>query len=60
MSLARDLAAVTGWEGFLVLGQLFPYQLAMAVGGVCLVCAATMKLLLRFEGEKAVVHAEGA
>ena len=60
VSLARDLAASTGWEGFLILGQLFPYQLAMAVGGVCLVCAAAMKLLLRVGGERTVVHTEGS
>lgn len=60
VNLARDLAAFTGWEGFVSLGTLYPYQFAMAIGGASLVCAATVKLLMRISGERVIVHTEGS
>ena len=44
---ARALRDATGWDGFVVLGQMYPYQFAMAVGGVLLAIAATLRLLDR-------------
>ncbi|WAP66883.1 TRAP transporter small permease [Jiella pelagia] len=46
-SFARSLAEATGIDGLAIFGKLYPYQLAMAVGGTLVAIAAIMKLLER-------------
>ena len=44
---AKELKKMTGWDGLIVLGQMYPYQLAIAIGGVMLTIAALLRLLNR-------------
>ncbi|MCE7029602.1 TRAP transporter small permease [Jiella avicenniae] len=44
---ARTLAETTGVDGLEIFGKLYPYQLAMAVGGVLVALAAFLKLVER-------------
>jgi len=47
INLAKDLKALTGWDGMIWIGHQYPYQAAMVLGGVMLTIAALLKLLLR-------------
>jgi len=47
ISLAKDLRALTGWDGMIWLGHQYPYQAAMVLGGVLLAIAALLKLFQR-------------
>jgi TRAP-type C4-dicarboxylate transport system permease small subunit len=47
INLAKGLRALTGWDGMLWIGHLYPYQAAMAIGGVLLTIAALLKLIQR-------------
>lgn len=47
IGLAKDLKTMTGWEGMIWLGHLYPYQAAMVAGGIMLTLAALLRLLLR-------------
>ena len=47
INLAKTLRSLTGWEGIIWLGYQYPYQLAMVLGGVLLIIAAALKLILR-------------
>ena len=44
---AKDLAAATGIDGFVALGQMGTYQYAIAVGGAILAIAAVLRLISR-------------
>jgi len=44
---AKELNKMTGWGDLIVLGKMYPYQLAIAVGGVMLAIAALLRLLDR-------------
>lgn len=46
-SLSRTLAETTGIDGLEIFGKLYPYQFAMAVGGVLVAVAALLKLAER-------------
>ncbi|MCB1760600.1 MAG: TRAP transporter small permease subunit [Gammaproteobacteria bacterium] len=48
---AKALKQATGWDGLIVFGQMYPYQLAMAIGGGMLAIAALLRLLNRLSGE---------
>ena len=47
INLAKHLRDLTGWESLIWLGHQYPYQAAMALGGVMLAIAALLKLLHR-------------
>jgi TRAP-type C4-dicarboxylate transport system permease small subunit len=47
INLAKDLKALTGWDGMIWIGHQYPYQAAMVLGGVMLTIAALLKLFLR-------------
>ena len=47
INLAKDLRELTGIDQMMLLGQLYPYQAAMVVGGILLTIAALLRLLLR-------------
>jgi TRAP-type C4-dicarboxylate transport system permease small subunit len=47
INLAKALRDLTGWESMIWFGHQYPYQAAMAVGGVMLAVAALLKLLMR-------------
>ncbi|MCB1761999.1 MAG: TRAP transporter small permease subunit [Gammaproteobacteria bacterium] len=44
---AKELRRFTGWDGLILLGQMYPYQLAIAIGGLMLAIAALLRLLNR-------------
>lgn len=58
INLAKDLKALTGWEGMIWIGYQYPYQAAMILGGVLLTVAALLKFLLRIT-ENATVESAG-
>lgn len=45
---AKQLKELTGFDGLIVFGQMYPYQLSIAIGGAMLSIAALLKLLNRF------------
>lgn len=47
ISSAKALKKLTGWDELILLGQMYPYQLAIAIGGVMLSIAALLRLLNR-------------
>jgi TRAP-type C4-dicarboxylate transport system permease small subunit len=47
INLAKSLRALTGWEGLIWIGHLYPYQAAMVLGGALMTVAALLRLLLR-------------
>ena len=47
ISSAKELNKMTGWDDLIVLGKMYPYQLAIAIGGVMLAIAALLRLLNR-------------
>ena len=47
INLAKDLKALTGWDGMIWIGHLYPYQAAMVLGGVMLTAAALLKFFQR-------------
>jgi len=47
INLAKELKALTGWDGMIWIGHLYPYQAAMAIGGFLLTIAALLKLIQR-------------
>ena len=47
INLAKWLKALTGWDGMIWIGHMYPYQAAIVVGGVTLTIAALLKLLMR-------------
>ena len=48
---ARGLASATGIDGLAIFGKLYPYQLALAIGGVLVALAALVKFLDRLSSE---------
>ena len=59
INLAKDLKALTGWDGMIWLGHQYPYQAAMVLGGVMLTIASLLKLLQRVTENEAVDSAGG-
>lgn len=51
INLAKDIRAMTGWEGAMLFGQMYPYYAAMVMGGVLLVIAATIRFVQRLNGD---------
>jgi len=47
ISSSRQLSRSTGWDGLIGLGQMYPYQLAIAIGGVMLTVAAVLRAIDR-------------
>ena len=47
INLAKSLRSLTGWDGLIWLGHLYPYQAAMILGGILLAVAALLRLLKR-------------
>jgi len=47
INLAKNLKSLTGWDGMIWIGHLYPYHAAMVLGGVMLTIAALLKLFLR-------------
>lgn len=47
INLAKGLRALTGWDGMIWFGHMYPYQAAMVLGGVLLTIAALLKLIQR-------------
>lgn len=47
INLAKGLRALTGWDGMIWIGHMYPYQAAMVIGGLLLTIAALLKLILR-------------
>ena len=58
INLAKDLKALTGWDSLIWIGHQYPYQAAMVLGGIMLIIAALLKLLLRLT-ENAAVESVG-
>ena len=57
VNLSRDLTAFSGLDSLLIFGQMYPYQLAIAFGGVMLFIAASLRFLYRLllqSGDEAV------
>jgi TRAP-type transport system small permease protein len=48
INTAKELKELTGIDSLITLGQLYPYQMSIAVGGVMLTIAAVFRLLNRF------------
>jgi len=49
---AKSLRELTGWDGMIWLGHLYPYQAAIILGGGMLTIAALLKLCIRLTAEK--------
>ena len=47
INMAKWLKALTGWDGMIWIGHMYPYQAAMVIGGLLLTIAALLKLILR-------------
>lgn len=47
INVSRDLKELTGIESFLTLGEMYPYQMSMAIGGVMFTIAAFVRFLNR-------------
>lgn len=45
---AKDLVDLTGIDSLIILGQMFPYQFAICLGGVMICIASILRLLNRF------------
>lgn len=54
INLAKGLKVLTGWDGMIWTGHMYPYQAAMVIGGALLTVAALLKLLLRCTENAAV------
>ena len=55
INLAKELRALTGWDGMIWIGHQYPYQAAMVLGGIMLTIAAFLKLLQRLTENEPVV-----
>ena len=53
INMAKDLKALTGWDGMIWLGHMYPYQAAMVMGGVLLTAAALLRFFLRLSETQA-------
>lgn len=47
INLAKDLVETTGIKGLIIFGQMFPYQLALCIGGAMLSIAALLRFFNR-------------
>ncbi len=46
----KDIAEATGFEGIIFLGQMYPWQFALCLGGIMMAIAAFLKFLERLIG----------
>jgi TRAP-type transport system small permease protein len=58
INMAKGLKALTGWDGMIWIGHMYPYQAAIVIGGVLLTIAALLKLSMRLT-EKPAAQATG-
>lgn len=49
INTAKQLSQSTDLSGLVILGQMFPYQLAIAIGGVMLAIAALLRMANRLQ-----------
>ena len=47
INMAKWLKALTGWDGMIWVGHMYPYQAAIVIGGALLTVAALLKLFMR-------------
>ena len=47
INISRDLKELTGIDNLLILGEMYPYQISMAIGGGMLTIAALVRFLIR-------------
>lgn len=47
INTAKQLKELTGIDSLIVLGQMYPYQLSIAIGGIMLMLAAILRFLNR-------------
>jgi len=59
INMAKWLKALTGWDGAIWIGHMYPYQAALMIGGVLLTIAALLKLLQRITEKRAKAAAGG-
>lgn len=59
INLAKGLRSLTGWDGMIWIGHMYPYQAAMVIGGLLLTIAALLKLILRLTENSASEPAGG-
>lgn len=45
---AKDLRNFFGWDWLILIGKMYPYQIAIAIGGVMVAIAALLRLFNRF------------
>jgi hypothetical protein len=58
INLAKGLKALTGWDGMIWIGHMYPYMAAIVIGGALLTVAALLKLSMRLT-EKPATQATG-
>jgi len=58
INMAKWLKALTGWDGMIWIGHMYPYQAAIVIGGALLTIAALLKLMQRLT-EKPAVQGNG-
>jgi TRAP-type C4-dicarboxylate transport system permease small subunit len=58
INMAKWLKALTGWDGMIWIGHMYPYQAAIVIGGALLTIAALLKLLQRIS-EKPATESTG-
>jgi len=58
INMAKWLKALTGWDGMIWIGHMYPYQAAIIIGGALLTIAALLKLLQRIS-EKPATESTG-
>lgn len=58
INMAKGLKALSGWDGMIWIGHMYPYQAAIVIGGALLTLAALLKLLQRLT-EKPAAQGNG-
>lgn len=58
INTAKDLKNLFGWDWLIIFGKMYPYQLAIAIGGAMVAIAALLRLLNRFYEYKAQYQIE--
>lgn len=58
INMAKWFKALTGWDGMIWIGHMYPYQAAIVIGGALLTIAALLKLLQRLM-EKPAMQGNG-
>jgi len=58
INMAKWLKTLTGWDGMIWIGHMYPYMAAIVIGGALLTIAALLKLSMRLT-EKSATQATG-